>query len=308
MWLLTTAWLAACGRLGFDASADGTGNHLPDAPTRVDATVAEPDAAPAGPRIYVSQMPTEMNAECGMPGPAYPIMLGNRGDQDLVITGGEVGPAQVRVAGNERERLPAAGSGSSGSDMYQVLTAFPITIPAGGTSVIRIKTPDSVTGTDLARSTKTATLMLATNAADSEAFPIELVTTVTGANLGVTIVGGGGADGRTMNFTGASAGMCPAPRSLKVSNTGNLGVQATISPRSGSGVGAAYASGFTSGAVEAGQTQTATWRPFTTGQCSVHGGQLVIASPSSGVCTTEVTVTVNFDMMAASSASSCNCP
>ncbi|HEX4420091.1 MAG TPA: hypothetical protein VH165_19385 [Kofleriaceae bacterium] len=308
LWLLTAAWLAACGRLGFDAAGDGSHSGLPDAAASADAPAAGADAAPAGPKVMVTGMPA-MIAQCGIAPQTYQIMLANPGDQELAITGIDVGATTIEpvvgtLVGSSPAQRAAVGSGSgSPGNAYTVLTALPLYIPANTTGVLQLKPPDSTVGTDRANTNKHATLTLTTNAPGAEAFPLDVVTLVTGANIDVAIVG---TTGDVLNLNGTS-GNCPANRKISVTNSGTQSVTLqTLASGTSSGLGVEVASGFNGGTLAGGAAATTTFKPFTSSACTVDGGTLIYSGGSaSGVCTTDVQITVNLSITGASGSCSC---
>jgi hypothetical protein len=309
LWLLTASWLAACGRLGFDTAGDGIHSGLPDAAVVADAPAAGADAAPTGPKVMVAGMPA-MIAQCGVAPQTYNIMLANPGDQELAITGIDVGVTTIEavlgdvVGSSPAQRATVGGGSGSPGNAYTVLTVLPLYIPANTTGVLQIKPPDSTVGTDRANSNKRATLTLTTNAPGAEAFPLDVITLVTGANIDVAIVG---ATGTVLNMNGTS-GMCPANRMISVTNSGTQSVTLqTLASGSSSGLGVEVASGFNGGTLAGGASTTTTFKPFTSSACTVDGGILIYSGGSaSGVCTTDVQITVNLNITGAASGS-CFC-
>lgn len=305
LWLLTTAWLAACGRLGFDSGESGIKNQLPDAAITDDAPTDTPQ--PIGPKVAVGELPA-MTATCGATASTYQIPLSNPGDQELVISSADVGAAAVQLAPDDHRGARSTRIVSTGSDMYRVLTDLPLTIPAGGSAMLEVQPPDAVPGTDRAKSVKTATLTLATNDPGNASLAVDLASTVIGANLDVKVVGS--ANPLTMNLNGTS-GNCPAQSKVQITNTGNLAVTANLTISSGSGgINVAFASGaFTGGKMNPGAVQTPSFQPFTNGTCQITGGKITISGGSSGatgVCTDDTDVTVNLNITGSSSGS-CNC-
>jgi len=123
-WILANVlWLAACGRLGFDARE-----------------VAGADATLVGPHAQLGASAVGTTTECGVPPSASgTLVVANTGDQDLAIT------AAVVTGG------------------FAVSTPLPLAIPPGGSATLAISPPPAVVGTDLANSIKLGTLALATN-------------------------------------------------------------------------------------------------------------------------------------------------
>ena len=276
LWLLPTAGLAGCGRLGFDDGSSGASNHLPDAMAAIDAAI---DAPPVGPKLVVGTVPA-MTAECGMAVTTYDVPLSNPGDQDLVIT-------QVAL---------------DDATTFAIVNKLPMTIPAGGAATMQVQPPASMVGTDRAKTVKTNTLNLTTNVPGGEVVPIAVSSTVMGANFDVVIAGGGG---KTMNLT-TNDGTCPADRTITVTNSGNVSMAYAVQPSLTIGV---TMSGFSSGAIGIGKAATTTFKAFTpSGACHVDNGQLkYTGNGASGVCTADVTITVNMDINS-SSTGVCNCP
>jgi hypothetical protein len=278
LWLLTTTWLAGCGRLGFDVDHGGPGNGLPDAPAPDPAIDAAIDA-PAGPAIAVAAMPAITTA-CGSAPKAFLITLNNPGDQELVIDSADVmttAPTQGNVFS-----VPAA--------------QFPVKIAPGGTGTLAVAPPRAVVGTDRANKTKTGMLTLHTNTAVAPA-AIALDALITGANLDLMPAGTS-----SLTFTNTS-GDCPGPQTLKVKNSGTDPI--TVAQLSASGITSA---GFSGGALAPGQTMTTDFRPFTSSECAVSGVLSYDASGGSGtgLCTAPVVVNVTLDITG-SSTSSCSC-
>jgi hypothetical protein len=279
LWLLTTTWLAACGRLGFDVDHGGLGNGLPDAPapgTAIDAAID----APAGPAVAVAAMPSITTA-CGSAPKAFLITLKNPGDQELVIDGADVmttAPTQGNVFS-----VPAA--------------QFPVRIAPGAMGTLAVAPPRAVVGTDRANKTKSGMLTLHTNAAVAPG-AIAIDALITGANLDLMPAGTS-----NLTFTNTS-GDCPLFQTLTVKNTGTDPI--TVAQLSASGVASA---GFSGGVIAPGQTMMTDFRPFTSSECAVSGVLSYDASSGAsgpGLCTAPVVVNVTLDITG-SPASSCSC-
>jgi hypothetical protein len=195
LWMSTAGWLTGCGRLWFDPSRDQQGGaladaSLPDAPADAAPDASVPDATP-GPAPVLEVAPKlTMDIACGSTPEATTLMVTNSGNADLMIT-------NVRVIG----------------DAF-TLKVVPLLIAPGTSSAFSIEPPMAVIGTDLGGSGKSATLEIESNAPLAM---VELAATVIGANIIVT-------PPSPLDFTGTS-GVCPAPKSFAVKNTGNQTIQ-----------------------------------------------------------------------------------
>jgi hypothetical protein len=284
LWLLTTVWLAACGRLGFDELGDGAGKPLPDAPIAPDdgqiavADAATPDAPgppdappdappdtpPAAPKLEVASS-LALVTTCG----AAPA------ERELVVT--NTGTAELTIASATATNAFAVTSG-------------PTAIAAGDSATFTIAPPMAVVGTDRGGASKTGTLTLMTNAGTQT---VALQATVQGANIAVSAA--------NVAFT-ATNGSCPAPRTVTISNTGNTSI--AIEQLFASGV---TLSGFTGGTIDANSSTSVTIEPA---RCGAASTALAFdaASGASGDNALCVTATVNITLnIAASSSSGCAC-
>lgn len=281
LWLLTMAWLAGCGRLGFDPFEHEPPGQSPDAPVAGDAAQiafedapggrdapvihdAPPDTPPAVPQIEVAAN-LALTTTCGATPVATTLVVKNTGTADLTFTS------------------------STASGAFSVTNA-PSVIAPGAMATLGVVPPAAVVGTDRGGATKQGTLTLTTNAGTKT---VALVATVAGANI----------DNNQANlaFT-ATDGSCPVPRSVTIRNSGTTAV--TLNQLAASGV--AF-TGFTGGTLNAGMSAIVTVRP--TICTSGAGTSAVIAftasSGASGLCvTTPVNVTLS---IAASSTSGCAC-
>jgi hypothetical protein len=274
LWLLTTSWLAACGRLEFDALVPAPPGGPPDTATpdaaMPDTAMADapPDNPPEpAPNLEVATA-LALNTQCGdASGMPAQLEVTNRGTADLVISSASV----------------------PGASPFRV-TQVPPRIAPGATAMITVVPPMAIVGTDRAGTTFDDTLTLRTNAGDRR---VALVATVTGANIDLQMPAGA----TTLQFTAASG--CPAPQTVVVTNTGTAAI--TIDQLAANGV--AF-SGFSGGSIGAGTSKTTTVRPFTNGACAAVGMLgYQAASGASGLCvTTEFQVTLSI-----MSSSSCFC-
>jgi hypothetical protein len=275
LWLLTTVWLAACGRLGFDELGGGVSKPLPDAPIAPDGQTADaltPDAPPdatldgpvAAPNIEVASS-LALVTTCG----AAPA------ESELVVT--NTGTAELTIASATATNAFAVTSG-------------PTAIAAGDSATFAIAPPMAVVGTDRGGTSKTGTLTLMTNAGTRT---VQLAAAVQGANLAVSVT--------DIAFV-ASDGSCPGPRTVTISNTGNTSV--AIDPLPADGV---TLSGFTGGTIDANSSTSVTIDPSRCGRSStvLPFDAASGSSSDNAVC---VTATVNITLnITASSTSGCAC-
>lgn len=279
LWLLTTVWLAACGRLGFDELGGGVSKPLPDAPLAPDdgqIVVADaltpdappdapPDGPPAAPKVEVASS-LALVTTCGAAPAESELVVANTGTAELTI---------------------ASATATNG---FQVTSATDA-IAAGDSATFTIAPPMAVVGTDRGGAIKTGTLTLTTNAGTHT---VALEATVQGANITVSVA--------TVAFTATNGTTCPAPRTVTISNTGNTSV--AIEQLFASGV---TLSGFTGGTIDANSSTSVTIQPAICGASSTVLA-LDAASGSSGDNAVCVTATVNITLnIAASSTSGCPC-
>jgi len=181
-----------------------------------------------------------MAADCGVATP---------GTQSLTIT-------------NTSTTSPVTISGAGATGGFTVLTTLPLTIAPSGTGSLVVRPPASVVGTDLGGSSKTGTLSFTTNETGNPTHDTALTSTVMGANIVFTDT----AD--TTPITSISldaADACPAPRSVAIRNTGNVGI--TGFQRSGSDNNFAFQQ-TPSSAIAGGAFTTLTVGAYTTNSCS----------------------------------------
>jgi len=281
---VTTVWLAACGRLGFDELGGGVAKPLPDAPiapddgqigvadaATPDALVpvdappdAPPDGPPAAPRLEVASS-LALVTTCG----AAPA------ESELVVT--NTGTAELTIAS------------ATATNAFEVISG-PTAIAAGDSATFTIAPPMAVVGTDRGGASKTGTLTLTTNAGTQI---VQLQATVQGANVAVSAA--------NVAFNAAN-GTCPGPRTVTISNTGNTSV--VLGQLFASGV---TLSGFTGGTLDANSSTSVTLQPS---RCGASSTVLALdaASGSSGNNALCVSATINVTLnIAASSTSGCAC-
>jgi hypothetical protein len=246
--------------LSVGCGGDDQVGHLGDAP---------PIAVPA---IELGALPM-LATTCGQPAPApVGLLVSNPGNSNLVITS-------------------ATATGG-----FAVTTTFPLTIAPGVGATIAVRAPLAVIGTDRGGAVKLGTLTLASNAAISPSYVLDLAATVVGANL-VFTDDTGQPVAMPLAFS-ASSGSCPAPASVSLHNTGNQPIT----------VGAASASGFTfggfsGGTIEAGAAVSQAIAVHTTSGCSLDED---IAYQVTGTVCTGPTVTL--PARVAIGGSACSCP
>jgi hypothetical protein len=224
LWLVTSAWLAGCGRLGFGALQDDPGKPLADGPVAgPDAAATSGDAAPpsadATPMVdaapIVDTAPITDSIAAGAPGFSFdippitttcgagattvPATVSNPGTADLLIT----------------SITPASG------DPFQVAQdMFPIKLRPSESATIQITALPAVLGTDRGGAVKSGTLLIVANVPTTS---VPVSTTIMGANIDVTLPQ---PPPPLLDFEGSS-GSCPAPQPARIQNTGNL--PATVS-------------------------------------------------------------------------------
>jgi hypothetical protein len=123
LWLVTSTWLAGCGRIGFEAGG---------------ADAGPPIGSAVGPRLDLLAAPA-MTTTCGRAPATYDLTVRNSGDRDLVID-------KVTVTG----------------DPFGVI-AIPATLRPGESGTITLAPPRAVVGTDLPDDTKRGQLVIQAN-------------------------------------------------------------------------------------------------------------------------------------------------
>jgi hypothetical protein len=276
LWLLTTAWLASCGRIGFGAHGDDSPPPI-DAPGIPSVIDAMPDA-PRGPILGVVP-PAQQAAQCGdMPAPQV-LTLENHGDQDLVVSALDINPV------------------SPNDPRYAFTSDFsPMTIAKGGSATVTLQPPTTTIGTDFANTVIANSLQFHTNEPALPA-PIPVSLKVTGANVI--------ANPTTLTFTG-TGGKCPADIPVKLTNTGTKAIDLTANGSSGVN---ALASGFNSGSLPANSTVTVLVHVTTSSACTnANNGMLIIDAMSGTVCNATGSITLDASLSITGSASgTCFC-
>lgn len=211
LWLVTSTWLAGCGRIGFGEADHGDDNPLADAPIAIDAAVIK------GPPVVMVTPPGVQKSTCGDAAGSAQVRVQNTGETDLVIT-----------------------SVSTRDGVFHAELAGPLTIGPNSDAMIDVTVPAAVIGTDVGGDLKTDQLQFQANVAID---PIELVTKVMGANLVVVTP----APPASLVFTGTS-GACPIPRAATLRNVGNMPVTMTISPPANFAFGGASSASMAGGA------------------------------------------------------------
>jgi len=211
--------------LAAGCGSDDQVGHLPDAP---------PIAVPV---IELGALPM-LATTCGSPAPAaVSLRVTNPGNSNLVIT------SAIATGG------------------FAVTTTFPLTIAPGAEATIAVRAPLAVVGTDRGGSVKMGTLTLASNAAVSSSYVLDLAATVFGANLAFTDEAGQPV-ARPFAFS-ANSGSCPAARPVYLRNTGNAPLTVGAAAASGFAV-----TGFSGGTIEAGAAVSQTISVVTTSECT----------------------------------------
>jgi hypothetical protein len=285
LWILTTVWLAACGRIGFGAGDNGGSGGVPDAGgigskppgdgavNAPDApTAPPPDSAPIGPQIAVIA-PGTMQTFCGGSTPPGTLAIQNIGDQDLQVsniltTNGFTNESKITSA----------------------------TIKPGQTTTLSILPPKAIVGTDLGGAEKTGMVQLTTNVPDAPSMQVPLTATVVGANITITAVTNGVP--KNLVFE-ASSGSCPASQSVtfQIDHV----IPGTLIPIKQTGL--FNLGGFPGGTVQ-GDTQETTVVSVASGNTCVSGGSVSFGTGANGICKIDTTaVTFHF----ASGSTSCFC-
>lgn len=185
LWLVTSTWLAGCGRIGFGESDPGAGSGLADAP------VTEPDGAVIkGPAVAAVTAPANLQSVCGAGAGTAMVTVANTGETELEIT-----------------KLETGG-------VFGVDVTMPITVAPGAQVEIPVTVPAAVIGTDRGGAAKTDELTFTANVAIA---PLKLTTKVMGANLVIVSP----PPPEALAFTGTS-GICPQPKAVNVRNAGNM--------------------------------------------------------------------------------------
>lgn len=184
LWLVTSAWLAGCGRIGFGESDHDSTNVLPDAPADIDAAVIK------GPPVVSVSAPDNLTSVCGDGATLSSVTVTNSGETDLVIT-----------------------DLATRDGVFKVTTDAPVTVAPGSSVEIQIKVPAAVIGTDIGGRSKTDQLMFGANV---QIEPVALTTKVMGANIQITN------PPPPMALAFSSASGCPLPRAVSLRNAGNM--------------------------------------------------------------------------------------
>jgi hypothetical protein len=274
LWSLTLAWLAGCGRVGFDPFGDDVG-ALPDAAVQD----APPDAAPIGAVVKVT-VPA-MTTECGNAASGYQLTIANPGDQPLVI-------AKLTPKQNVIVAIQATATVVVTNVSFTVQSGpLPLTVLPGASTMLGVVPPGAVVGTDIGGTTKTGSFTLET---DTGAISqVDLAATVVGANITITT------PATTTIDMMSSTGACPS-QSVTIGYSGNATAQVTVQVSSGLGL-----MGFTSGVVA--QAKTTRVRPITSLQCSASG--MTMQYQVSGiVCQTPAVLDVSYEI---TGTSTCSC-
>ena len=267
LWLVTSAWLVGCGRIGFGAQegdpqpplADAPAGGVPDAastpsdalvvidaPVAIDAAPPIDSSIPAGTPGIAFVIP-HMTTTCGAGASQVTATVSNPGTADLVVS-------NITLAAGEA---------------FQVTGAFPMTIAPNASAMFVITALPAVVGTDRGGQIKSDTLVIDANATTT---PVTIETTVTGANIDVTVPASA-----QLAFSDSS-GQCPAPQPATIKNSGNATVTVALV------VPAGFANAESSSAVvAAGGVMTRSIRPVTNSACSGAGTILYLVSgPSCG--------------------------
>jgi hypothetical protein len=164
---------------------------------------------------------------------------------------------------------------ASATGGFVIATALPLTIAAGAAQELRVSPPAAVIGTDLGGATKLGVLSIVTNEPGAAAHDVALTATVIGANLEIT-------DAAKMPVAltfSAASGLCPAPQSVFLRNTGN---EVAIVD---AGMASSFVmSGFSGGAIDPGGAMTVGVRVLTASACA--GADQVTYTVTGTVCTT----------------------
>lgn len=259
--LWSSAAIAACGRVGFDNAARTGDARTGDAPRAADAPAAS-DAPAAGIVAADITAPAPMPAPCGASGTPGDVVIASTGSGDLVI------------------------SAATTSGGFTLLTALPLTIPAGTIASLSVAPPASVVGTDVGGGSKIGVLTLLTNATATaqQTQLVPLTADVIGANVAIT-----DGSGQPLSLTFASTS-CPSAQTVFFHNTGNA--PATVS----SGAGPDFQTrGFPGALVGSDAYTSAGVEIYTTSACAASG---TLAFTVTGtVCTaTPVVLQASFDI------------
>ena len=190
LWLVTSAWLAGCGRIGFGEADHGGGPALPDAPD-IDAP-----AVIKGPPAAMVAVPQGLQSVCGDQKTTAMASVMNTGETDLVIT---------KIAARD--------------GVFGVNAALPLTIKPGEQASVELIVPAAVLGTDIGGHDKQDVLQFTANVAIAD---VDVATKVMGANLQVIVP----AAPAPLTFTGTS-GLCPNQKSVTIRNAGNMAATMT---------------------------------------------------------------------------------
>jgi hypothetical protein len=259
LWLLTTAWIAACGRVSFDplsqaglfldaGELDATGTGHLDA-----VTIPAPDApgtpAPDGPGTPPADGPGTPTQDAAAPvdtapPPApkievpptlafAPVCGANPVDQLLTVK--NIGTADLEIT---------SATLAANDPNFQVIDVQTPIAP-NQTGTITLQPRMATIGNDRSGGTFKSTLTLETNA---ETVLVSLEATVEGANVDNKVNG-------VVNITGGGA-TCPAAVGVQITNNGSSGV--TLNQLVASGISI---TGFSGGTLNAGASTIINVRP-----------------------------------------------
>jgi hypothetical protein len=280
LWSLTLAWLASCGRIGFDLFGDD-GVVLPDAPMQDAPMQGAPlDAAPNGPVMAVT-VPA-MTTECGNSPSPYQLKIGNSGDQPLVIS-------KLTSKANVIVTVLSTVTPTMVTPSFEVQTApLPLTIPPGTSTMLIVIPPVATVGTDVGGTMMTGSFTVETDTGATS--DVGLAATVVGANVAITVPA-------TTNLTlRSSNGTCPS-QMVTIAYSGNAAVQIDLQASSGLGF-----QGFTSGILDVIQSKNTQVRPISN-QCAASG--MTMEYQVTGVvCQKPAILNVSYQI---TGASTCSC-
>lgn len=301
LWILTTTWLAACGRIGFGDGAnrggpgdggvgsgppndavvstpDATGSPTPDAPSI--------DAAPLGPIASVS-VAGAMSTTCGGGRVAQTITIKNVGDQDLKLSN--------LVVSADFTSTPATTTA---------------TVAPGTSTTFTVRPRTAVVGSDVASDfggmKLTGTFDVDTNTALS--VHRDLAADIIGANIEITDLSNGDI-GNLNLIIPVDPGTCPAPQSLSYQITGVSSANIQLD-----GGGLFVFSGFSGGTMTSNSGVTTSVTPTAGNDCTQLATIQLSGASGANVCH-EAIVSVTYDFSSGSGSGSsgsgaqtCVCP
>jgi hypothetical protein len=301
LWLVTSAWIAGCGRVGFGALHDDPGGPLSDAPTGIPDTAAPiVDAAPlidAPPMVdaapIVDTAPITDTIAAGTPDIAFaiPPMTSTCGAGATTVTATVSNPGTADLVINKITLSKGALSA------FRVVGTFPMTIAPTKAADFQITALAAVLGSDRGGDLKSDDLVIEANLTTNK---VPISKTIMGANIDVTLPA---PPPPPELFFSDSSGLCPAAQQAKVTNTGNLPVTVNVQVS-----GPFTMAGTSSASVAIGATLVRNFQPFASGACSGAGVITYQVIAGNSCSSTAVVATIDATLSITGTSSACFCP